>query len=145
MTAPDDAMPKVDDWDWPVYDRMPGPTALRRDRPLTPGEIEEHIVERVAWLEAAAEMLERRHIIAGLAEGRYRDRLAERTLNSRRKTATERQTEGLHHSAVALKARYCAEGLRDALADQIRTERATLDVLRTLAASARAALYDGRV
>lgn len=146
MTSIDplDYMPSPGDPDWPHLPEIPRPPPMPRGRPLTPGEIEELISEYVAWLEDATEWLEERGVAAAIAERRHKERRDQRTLQASAKTVGEREVRGSYDAREEHQARLVTAALVVSMADAIRTRRAVLDSLRTLAANARAATYDGR-
>lgn len=142
-----DAMGGPDDFDSPFEEparaarsKVAAPTPPRqipRNRPLTPAEVEEHIVERIAYLEEGSEILEQRTVAAAIAEAEYRIIRARGILLSSKKLGVARESDGLYQARDELRSRGIYEALQAAAQDSQRTHRSILDALRTLAVNAR--------
>lgn len=90
-------------------------------------------------MEGAANDYELRAVAAAGAETEWRRMKARLMLTSGLKTDSSREAYAIFHAGEALENRNIAEALRDAQAEVCRVRRSTIESLRTLAASQRAA------
>lgn len=124
--------------DWPRDVRpLAKPMRLPRNRPLTPGEVNEAIRDMLLVLEDDVDELEQRNLSSAIAEAEYRTRKAQAMLRATEKTAGLKESRAIVDTAGELKVRNIAVALRDSAQEAIRMRRGELEALRTIAASTR--------